>query len=90
MIDEKHFARMIRSFPEEASKITREYDLTVDDVKIDFVNDINNKKCLMYRSPNLTYMCMSSSPIVAIEKLDNGYRIVTFNGVEYLLLREKP
>lgn len=89
MIDEKRFAQMIRSFPEERSKINREYDLKVDDVSIEFVNNHEGKTCLKYASPNLTFMCMSSSPIVSIERLDIGYRIVTVSGVEYLMLREK-
>ena len=80
---------MIRSFPEEKCNIIKKFDLKVDNVTIQFVNNHEGKKCLRYSSPNIKFMCMSSSPIVSIERLDIGYRIVTVNGVEYLMLKEK-
>jgi hypothetical protein len=84
-LDKTHYAKMIRLLPDEVKYMVKIHSLTVHNVECHLVNNWENKMCFAWKSPDVKYECYMTDPVVSIEKIENGCRIVTYCGMIYKL-----
>lgn len=86
-LDKAFYAKLLRRMPTKSKYLyLDDHRLEMKNVTVKIVKNLDGKFCLSYKSPDGRFECLASSPIVTLEKLDNGCKIVTYCGMEYLLL----
>ena len=84
-LDKNWYARMTRNMSGDEKYLIRPYYMKVNNVTCKLVEDLEGKLCFSWKSPDVSYEVYKTSPIVSIEKLENGYKIITYCGMIYLL-----
>ena len=87
-LDREFYKFMKRNMTGDEDKVNRPDFLQVRNVTCKLVTDEKGKLCFSWKSPDVKYEVYKTDPIVSIEKLEKGCRIVTFCGMIYLLEEE--
>lgn len=74
----KHYRKLKRYSSNEKNKYIKAWSLYLVEVEAEIVMH-DKKPCLSYKSPNLSHEVRATGPIILIEKVDFGYKIVTLS-----------